>query len=284
MTEPPKTSRLAIARRAALRLVFLLACVYLALCLVATVLQRTLTYFPDPLSAQDEADVAASAFEEVRIPTGDGLSLHAVFRPPPEGGRVLLFLHGNAGNLASRLPLLEELTALGAGGLLPDYRGFGKSPGRPSEAGLYEDASSAMAWLAGRGVPPGRVVLFGKSLGTGVAVEMAVSHPAAGLVLESPYTSLPDAGQRHFPILPVGWLLRDRFDSLSKAAAVRVPLLAIWSTGDRIVAPDLSERLFAAFPGPKTKLVVEGAGHNDIRSAAGKEYMDAWRAYLEALP
>lgn len=267
-----------------IRTAFILACVYLALVLAAYFFQRRLTYFPKSLSPEDAGDIASSRIERVRIPTGDGLDLDAVYTAPPEGGRVLLFLHGNAGNLASRLPLMSELTSLGIGGLLFDYRGYGGSPGRPSEDGLYEDASSAIRWLAGKGVPPEKLILFGKSLGTGVAVEMAVSHPVAGMVLESPYTSLPDAGQRHFPLFPVRWLMRDRFDSLAKAKDLRCPVLAFWGTEDDTVAPGLSEKLFEALPGPKRRLVVDGAGHNDIRLAGGKKYMDFWREFIESLP
>jgi len=273
-----------LLRKLLLRVLFILAAVYAVVVTAAYAMQRKLTYFPTPLAPGEAVLTRADVgFEEVRFSTGDGVELHGVFRPPPRGRLCLLFLHGNAGNLTSRLPLLRDLIGEDLGGLLFDYRGYGKSGGSPTESGLYEDGSAALAWLASVGVPPERVVLFGKSLGTGVAVEMARSHPVRGLALESPYTSLPDAGQRHFPILPVGLLMRDRFDSLSKAPGIRCPVFVVWGTADRVVAPDLSETLFDALPDPKARLVLEGAGHNDIQSSGGKKYWDAWREFLKSL-
>ncbi|MHC4780218.1 MAG: alpha/beta hydrolase, partial [Planctomycetota bacterium] len=145
-----------IVRRVVIRVLVLCAAAYIGLVLGAYFLQRRLTYFPESLPPDRSVLLEGDeGFEEVMIPTGDGLEIHGVFRPPREGENTLLFLHGNAGNLLDRLPLFREFVGLGMGGLLIDYRGYGRSAGKPTEDGLYEDASSALAWLGGRGVPHG---------------------------------------------------------------------------------------------------------------------------------
>jgi fermentation-respiration switch protein FrsA (DUF1100 family) len=268
-----------------LKFLIILVGVYLLVMAAAYLFQRRFTYFPTSL-APDETVLLPEDREmkEVKLPLGGDLEIHGVFHPPPEGGFTVLFLHGNAGNLTHRMPLFRAILKRRVGGLLIDYRGYGKSPGRPSEKGLYEDASASLDWLASRGIPTERVILFGKSLGTGVAVEMARNHAVAGLILESPYTSIPAVGQRHVPFLPIRLLMHDRFDSLAKSGEIRCPILAIWSRTDRIVPPDLSERLYEALPSPKTKFVLDNAGHNEIEAVGGEAYWRAWDAFLESLP
>jgi pimeloyl-ACP methyl ester carboxylesterase len=275
---PAGRPRPTLARRA-VRVLLLAAAAYALFLIVLCSVQRRLVYFPEPLP--ENAPIALpQGMSEVWIPARDGARVHGLFRPPPPGGPVVLFLHGNAGNAVRWLSFFEEILRPRAGGLMIDYRGFGKSPGRPAEQGLYADAQGALDWLEGKGFPPSRVVLFGKSLGTGVAVELARTRGAAGLVLESPYTSLPDVGRRRFPMVPVRLLMRDRFDSLSKAAEIRCPVLGIWGGLDATVPPDLSERLFAALPGPKESFIVPAAGHMDIQDVAPGEYRSRWSAFL----
>ncbi len=271
-------------RRLIVRGVILLLFGYVLVLGGAYVFQRKLTYFPESLPpGANVLEGRDEDLQEVSIPTGDGFEIHGVYRPPPEGALTVLYLHGNAGHLARRLDHFERILALGVGGLIIDYRGFGKSPGSPTEEGLYRDASASLAWLARRDVRPGSVVLFGKSLGTGVAVETARDHPVAGVVLESPYTSIPAVGAHRFPFLPVRLLMHDRFDAASGAREIRCPVLAIWSASDRVVPADLSEDLFALLPGPKEKLVVSSAHHIDIAGAAGPIYWERWKTFLAGL-
>ena len=254
---------------------------YLAVLAGAYLFQRKLTYFPTPIPAGESVLLATDRnTNEEWIDTADGFRLHVVYKPAADSRKTILYLHGNAHNLTDRLPLFRELAALGLGCLLIDYRGFGRSTGRPTEKGLYEDARASMAWLERKGVPASMVILFGESIGTGVAVETALHHKVAGMVLQSPYTSIPDVGGHHFRILPAGLLMHDRFDSLSKAASIRCPSLSIWADRDRIVPPRFSERLFAALPQPKRNIVLKGSEHFDIISLGRKQYLEAWTEFV----
>ena len=246
------------------------------------VTQRWLIYFP----TADLPTPAASGLpmaSEVTFQTADGLTLRAWFVPAARPASVtVLFLSGNGGNRAMRAPLASALAARGIATLLVDYRGYGGNPGRPSESGLAADARAARAYLAGRpDVDTTRIVYFGESLGTGVAVRLATEQPPFALVLRSPYTSLVDVGRRAYPMLPVNLLLTDRFASLDRIANVKCPVLVIAGTRDSIVPADLSKRLFEATPGPKKKLLmIDGADHNDYELLAGTELIDAVVAFL----
>ena len=156
--------------------------------------------------------------------------------------------------------------------LLFDYRGYGENTGHPSEEGLALDAAAARDWLAARTEVDGqRLVYFGESLGGAVALRLAIEHPPAALILRSPFTSLADAGRVHFPWLPVGRLLLDRYPSASRIADVRVPLLVIAGDRDTIVPDTLSRQLFDAAPEPKQFVLIAGADHNDPQLLDGAE-------------
>jgi len=160
--------------------------------------------------------------------------------------------------------------------LLFDYRGFGGNAGRPTEDGLARDARAARAYLETRAdVDQRRVFYFGESLGAAVAVRLAVEHPPAGLVLRSPFTSLAEVGQVHYPMLPVRWLLRDRFDSLSRMREIRCPVVVIAGDRDSVVPFSQSRRVHAAVPGSGPLVVVEGADHNDARLVHGPQIVQS---------
>src|SRR5690606_32358147 len=175
--------------------------------------------------------------------TEDDLRLEGWFVPPaarPTGQAVVVF-NGNAGNRAHRAPMAAALARAGHAVLLFDYRGYGGNPGLPSERGLLRDGRAAVEAVASRpDIDPSRIVYFGESIGTGVAVQVAVERPPHGLILRSPFTSLVDVGREHYPFLPVAWLARDRFDSMARAADIRSPLLVIAGTADSIVPYGLS--------------------------------------------
>src|SRR5690606_30697375 len=174
----------------------------------------------------------------VAFHTADDLRLEGWFVSPgaaPTGQTIVVF-NGNGGNRAYRAPLAAVLARAGHAVLLFDYRGYGGNPGLPSERGLLRDARAAVDAVASRpDVDPSRIVYFGESIGTGVAVQLAVERPPHALILRSPFTSLVELGRHHYPFLPVGWLARDRFDSMARIAHVRSPLLVIAGTADRIV-------------------------------------------------
>jgi fermentation-respiration switch protein FrsA (DUF1100 family) len=221
---------------------------------------------------------------DVRFRSADGTELHAWWIPPerPDAGAVLVS-HGNGGNLSYRGFLAGNLSMLtGAGVLLYDYPGYGHSAGTPSEAGCYAAADAAYDWLTTTGkVPPGRVVLVGESLGGGVAVDLAARTEHRALVLFCTFTTLPAAAKARYPFLPTHTMMRNRFDSLSKIDRCRRPLFLAHGTADGSVPVRLGEELFAAAPGPKEFLRVEGAGHNDLLSE--RVYL-ALKAFLDRHP
>jgi uncharacterized protein len=267
----------------------MLAAVVTVALLVAAVLgllwsqQRRLIYYPSPGRVPAAASVLPGS-REVTVATEDGLRLHAWFVPAATTGRgpAVLVCNGNAGNRALRAPLAAALSRAGLSVLLFDYRGFGGNPGRPSEDGLAADARAAQAWLAARPeVDPRRIAYLGESLGAAVALRLAVERPPAALVLRSPFTSLSDVGRLHYPWLPVGLLLADRYPSADRVADLAVPVLVVAGEHDRIVPAALSRRLYDAAAAPKRFVLVAGADHNDAALLDGRELVGEVLRFLE---
>jgi fermentation-respiration switch protein FrsA (DUF1100 family) len=204
--------------------------------------------------------------------------LHAWWVPSANARVSTLLLHGNAGNLTHRAPYMLLLKAAGSSVLALDYRGYGRSDGRPSEKGLYADADAAYEHLKSRGSP---IVIHGESLGSAVAVELACRRPCAGLVLEAPFTSARDVAATVLP--GIGPLLVSGFDSKQRIARLRTPLLVLHGDRDEVIPFRLGRALFDAAPEPKTFWTVRGAGHNDLVDAAGLEYRDRLRRFYESL-
>jgi len=203
----------------------------------------------------------------VRYETADGVHLAGAYLPPPSPERpVVLYFHGNAEAAAHNLPIAESLRARGLGVFLAEYRGYGGLPGSPSEEGLYADGEAALAGLERLGVPPSRVVLVGRSLGSGVAVELGTRHRVAAVVLVSAYTSIVDMGRTVAGPL-ASLIVRDRFDSRSKVARVASPVVLLHGTRDDVVPVEMGRRLAAARPGARWVEVPE-ATHNDFPGLA----------------
>jgi uncharacterized protein len=254
-----------------------------ALLLLLWGLQRRLIYFPFG-DLPSPAAVGLQRAEQVTLITRDGLALGAWFvRAPDPNGFTFVIFNGNAGNRSFRAPLAIPLASAGHGVLLFDYRGYGENPGRPSEAGLMADAQAALSFLEARAdVDSRRLVYFGESLGSGVAVALAVDRRPAGLVLRSPFTSLVDVGQFHYPILPVRWFLRDRYTSLERIGRIGCPLLVIAGSRDRIVPVDQSRTLFDHAREPKQFVLIE-ADHNDFDLLAGDRLIQATLGFVRTL-
>ena len=244
--------------------------------------QRTLIYFPVD-HVPSPSDVGLAEVETVTFPTEDGLVLSGWFvssRSAPVSGTVIVF-NGNAGNRAYRAPLAATLRDHGYQVLLFDYRGYGGNGGAPTEPGLLADARAARAYLLGRAdVEASRLVYFGESLGSAVAIGLAAEHGPAAMVLRSPFTSLVDVGRVHYPLLPVTLLLRDRFASLDAIRDVGCPVLVVAGDGDRIVPVGQSRRLYDEIRAPKDLLIIAGADHNDPELGAGEEMMAAVVRFL----
>lgn len=254
---------------------------------MAVIFEERLIYFP---SSQLEVTPAELGLrhEDVMLATADGHRVHAWFLPSPvepsTEQHTVLVCHGNAGNISHRLDrTLLMHSNLGTDVLLFDYRGFGRSSGRPDEAGTYEDARAAFRYLVDdRGVDETRVVLFGESLGAAVAIQLATEVEAAGLVLEAPFTSIPDMAREVYPFVPNFWL-RTRYANIEKISAVTEPLLVVHGTEDRTVPFEHGKALFEAATEPKRFLPVEGAGHSDTFLVGRDAYWRAWRELLQDL-
>lgn len=226
-------------------------------------LERRMLFQPSPLETMPpETD-----FESVAIPVTPDINLHGIFLQHPEPQGVLLYCHGNAGHIVDRLDRLRQLrsryrlTVLGF-----DYRGYGRSQGRPSEEGLYEDARAARHWLASHsGVAESDVILLGRSLGGGVAVELASSDGAKGLILENTFSSVVDVGKSKLSWLPAS-AVSQRFDSVSKIVNYHGPLLQTHGSRDRVIPFEFGNRLFKHANDPKAFVTASG-GHNDAPSA-----------------
>jgi uncharacterized protein len=250
--------------------------------------QRRLLYLPAPRTVPPAASVLPGA-EEVAFDTADGLRLGGWFVPAEareaRPGPAVLVLNGNGGNRSLRAPLAAALARMGLAVLLFDYRGYGGNPGHPTETGLAADARAALDYLTGRPeVDPARVVYFGESLGAAVALRLATERPPAALVLRSPFASLAEVGQLHYPLVPVSLLLRDRYDSVALAGRLAAPLMVVAGDRDRIVPAGHSRRLFAAAPQPKRLVVLEGADHNDHDLLAGPRLLAELRRFLAGVP
>lgn len=239
------------------------AIVYLLLVAALFVFQRRLLYLPDPVR-QTPADAGLEQVEEVSAATADGLSLTGWWLEAAEDRPVLLYFQGNGGSIASRAVKAEIMRSLGYSVLLAGYRGYGGNPGKPSEAGLIADARAWWDYLAARGVPAERIVLYGESLGSGVATALALERRVAAVVLEAPYTSIRSIAQERYWYVPVRWLLLDTFDTLGRVCKVDVPVLILHGDLDTLIPVDHGVRLFEAANEPKRFEVIPGAGHSTL--------------------
>jgi hypothetical protein len=242
----------------------LVAAVYGIALSVLFVAQRRLVFRADP-SHPDPGRAGVPHVRPLSVTTSDGLDLLAWFVPPADPqGHVVLYLHGNAGHIGHRAWRIDPLTRHGWGVLMLEYRGYGGNPGVPSEPGLRLDARAGLTALAALGFGPDRVLLWGESLGTGLAVGLAVEHPVAAVLLEAPYTSLAAIARRRYPFAPVGLLMRDPFDSLTRIGAIRAPVLIMHGARDAIVPVAMGQALHAAAPAVKHLWICEQADHDDL--------------------
>jgi len=239
--------------------------------------QRSFIYFPDS-EVPALSDVGLPRAEIVAFETEDELRLEAWFVPArePSMNRTIVMFNGNAGNRGDRAGLAARFAEHGFSTLLVDYRGYGGNPGLPSERGLERDARGALEYLKSRpDVDLSRVAYFGESIGAAVAIRLAMDFQPAALILRSPFSSLTELGQRHYPFLPVRWFLKDRYPSIERIGAISSPVLVIAGSDDRIVPRDDSEALYEAAREPKRLVIIEGADHNDAALAIGPQVIQA---------
>lgn len=260
----------------------LLLLLYGGLLLFVFLYQERLLFLADLPGRQLETTPAALglAYEPVTLTTRDRVRLHGWFLPAAQDRGVLLFCHGNAGNISHRLDSLQIFHELGVSILIFDYRGYGRSQGRPTEAGTYRDAEAAWQYLVReRHVEPGRIILFGRSLGAAVAAHLASRHQPGALIMESCFTSVPDMAARLYPLLPVRLLSRFSYNVLDFVPQISSPLLVIHSRDDEIIPFSHGERIFAAARPPKTFLELKG-DHNRGFLISGAHYVRGLAGFL----
>ena len=215
-------------------------------------------YYPDRQPFATPAGIT-----DLNLTASDGVAIHGWFIPAPTGQVTVLLLHGNAGNISHRLEKIEILHEAGAAVCIIDYRGYGRSAGTPNEAGTYRDARAAYEYLTKTmKLAPRNIIVYGESLGSAVAVELATRVPVGGVIIEEAFTSMPDVGQKLFPILPVRWLVRNRYGTIHKMDRLTAPLLIFHSRQDEIFPFQHAERLLAAATVSKRLVELHG-GHND---------------------
>ncbi len=252
---------------------FFLRC-YVLLVLVMMLLERYLIFFP---TRSGQWNPPGLEFEEAFFEAPDGVRLHGGVLEHPDPRAVVLFAHGNAGNLSHRAEMMEELRRrLRVSVFIFDYRGYGKSSGSPTEQGILQDAQAARRWLAQRtGVGEDQLVLMGRSLGGAVVAHLAAQQTPAALILDSTFTCLPDVAAYHYPWLPVRWLMRTRLDAQAQLACYQGPLLQFHGDQDRIVPYELGQKLFqAAASRPKQFVTLKDHDHNDPWPAEFYEHLD----------
>ncbi len=247
-------------------------------------LDQLFIYHPMPWIEQNWAKTSGLPLEDVWFKAADGTRLFGWYVQASAQAPVLLWCHGNAGNITHRLGNLAQLFRLGFSVFLFDYRGYGRSHGQPSEAGLYRDAVAAYSYLTTvRKYLPKQLVVFGRSLGSAVAGHVVAQQPAAGLILESSFPSVEHMARTHYFGLPAHWLLRARFDLASHLKKVKIPLLVIHGDRDRIVPIQLGKEVYEKANGPKDFYLVSGAGHNDVTMVGGRPYFQRIKTFIASV-
>lgn len=245
-------------------------------------IERKFIFFPDKEIVRTPAD-AGLRFEELSLPTQDGILINAWFIPSPGSKKVLLWFHGNGGNLSHRVEQLKVFhEGLGVNILMIDFRGYGRSEGRVGENGTYQDALASYDYLLTRpDIDPEAIIIYGQSLGAAVAVELAVQRKEAGLILEAPFASIREMAKAAFPWLPIGRLLSTRYDLISKIDRVKAPLLLIHGDKDEVVPYVQGRRVFEAARSPKEMYTVREAGHNNLYRIGGVSYIRTMSRFIE---
>jgi fermentation-respiration switch protein FrsA (DUF1100 family) len=240
-----------------------LALFYVAALAATYVFQRALLYpIPQTVRTPPSA-VGFPEAEEITVTTRDGERVILWHVPPKADRSVVVFLHGNGDILAWRVPRFRALIADGTGLIAVSFRGYAGSTGKPTEAGLLADGAAAYDFAVSR-YSPARLVPWGYSLGSGVAIEMATTRPVGAIVLEAPYTSIEDVAAGKFPLFPVRWLIHDRFRSDQRIGALKVPLLVMHGERDQVIAVAFGRRLYALAPEPKRFVSFEHGTHVDL--------------------
>jgi uncharacterized protein len=263
------------------KLVFSVAALYALVAVAAFLFQRRLTYFPDPQRTAP-ASFNLPGVEERIIATPDEEHLVSWFAPAAPGRPTVLYFHGNAGNLGNRSERVRRFLARGWGVMFLSYRGYSGSTGSPSESANVADAKLAYDTLRKAGVEPDDIIVYGESLGSGIAVQVAAEKDVGGLVLDAPYTSIVDVAAVSYPYLPVRPFVLDRYETMRFLPQVTAPLLVMHGEDDRVVPVEMGKAVYAAANAPKEIATFPRAGHSDHHLHGSYEELFRWVDALRA--
>ncbi|MGD0682403.1 MAG: alpha/beta hydrolase [Terracidiphilus sp.] len=264
-----------------LKVLGVLAGLYLLALTLFFVFQRSLFYFP----SQDHISISEAhanrAFKNFSVKTEDGLNLTAWYAPATSKTYTFVFFHGNGDRLFTASPVADPYIGAGYGFLVAEYRGYSGLPGKPTEAGLYADARAYIKGLMAQGVKSENIILFGQSMGTGVAVQMAGEFPVGGVMLLAPYTSVAEIAQRNYPYFPAKYIILDRYENDKKMKNIHAPLLIINGARDQLIPPSQGKQLYGLANEPRQFYSLPGHGHNDLFDDAAIIGLD-WAKRLPA--
>ena len=262
-----------------LTIVLVIICFYFVMVVFLTLFQSRMIYYPQRTIVSVPSDIGLP-YIEVTLETSDRVKLSAWFIPAENPTGVLLFCHGNAGNISNRMESLRVFNTLGLSTFIFDYRGYGKSEGRPSETGTYKDAEAAWQYLIEKqNFDPSEIIIFGRSLGGAIAVWLAQGKSVKALIVESSFTSIKDVATEKYPFLPVRLLSRFRYDSRSYLKNVTCPVLVIHSSSDELIPFKFGRQLFESAREPKEFLEISG-GHSTGFMVSSRKYEDAVSAFI----
>ena len=243
--------------------------------------ENVFVFQPLPWEDRNWAQLSGLPLEEVWLPVDDAVTVFGWFVNAGPGKPVLLWCHGNAGNVSHRLENIWQLYQRGISVFIFDYRGYGRSTGTPSEAGLYQDALASYDYLRQkRQISAEHLILFGRSLGSAVAGEVALQRSSAGLIVEGAFPSIQSMSDHHYMGLPAGWLMDVEFHLAQKVASLQVPILVMHGEIDSVVPLALGRQIFDAAREPKQWFVVAGAEHNNVPFVGGDSYFQAIQAFI----
>lgn len=259
-----------------IKILYSVLVVYLVIVAAIFLGQRFLQYAPHTQAPGTPAAAGLPEMAELHTTTKDGLELLAWFSPPENrDGPIIVFFHGNAGDISGRTEKVRPYLDRGFGVYLCEYRGFGGNPGLIHEKGLYADARAGLEWLKANGYEPKQWVIYGESIGSGAAVEMAREYGGKALVLDGGFSSAGDVAQGRYFWLPAKWMLHDRYNNIDKISEIKMPLLMIHGDQDSVVPLKYGQKLFAAANEPKKMVIIEGGHHSDLYDfGAGKIVID----------
>ena len=261
------------------KLIISILVIYLVLLIFLYFYQGKLLYHPT-VNSDTEIDNLIPKIEKVNITTSDNLNLLGWFHKKDISKNTILFLHGNAGSLENRIYKLNHFENFDLNFLIIAWRGFSGNSGKPNEKGLYDDAKSAVNWLKSKGIKEENIILYGESLGSAVAIEIAQNKKFAGIVLESPFTSMVEMGKKYYSFFPVSFLLKDRYESIKKIKNIHIPVLVMHGKRDSIVPFEMGKKIYTSANSPKFYYFSE---YDDHMMDYNKLLIEKLKSFIESL-